>query len=621
MNLVKLFAGLALALAAACGQVGSGLQPGRPVNGVLEQADLKQDSGGIMDAYTLRGRRGEQFTLRLSSEAFDPYLYVRGPGALAEDNDDDGQSYNSRLTITFPEDGEAQVFVTSFRRDATGPYQLTVERVSAPAVAEGEAPTVGREIQGELAPGDAQLQSGEYIDRYPFTGEAGQQLEITLTSSDFDTYLAISGPNGYEQFNDDDVQSGTRNSRLIVALPAAGDYTFHVTSYAPGERGAYTLAINPTQNVAPGAGLAGAAPDLAGGQTMNGELAQGDSTLRSGEFVDAYRFQGQAGQRVVIEMRSTAIDPYLILLAPSGAQEDNDDISASDRNARIETTLAESGQYVIGATSYQPGERGAYVVTLQQGAAPQVAAGSSARRVYAVMVGISDYPGGGNDLPLTAEDARKLQEALARQGALAGESITLIDAQATRAALAQAIQRVSSAAGPNDLFLFFYSGHGNQQTGRISATEPDGKDETIELYDGAVTDDELAAMLQQVRAQTALVILDSCFSGGFARDVVSRPGVMGLFSSEEDLTSSVAEKFQAGGFLSHFVQRGLSGEADENRDRVITAGELSAYIRREFAEEVRDVSSVTQEGQRNYQFPVVERGAVRVDAPVLALAP
>jgi uncharacterized caspase-like protein len=236
------------------------------------------------------------------------------------------------------------------------------------------------------------------------------------------------------------------------------------------------------------------------------------------------------------------------------------------------------------------------------------------------MVGISDYPGSGNDLPLTAEDARKLQQALTRQGALASQSVTLIDAQATRAALQQAFQQVAAAAGPNDLFLFFYSGHGSQQRGRISATEPDGKDETIELYDGAMTDDDVAQMLTQVRAQTALVILDSCFSGGFARDVVSRPGVMGLFSSEEDLTSSVAEKFQAGGFLSHFVQTGLSGAADENRDRVITAGELSAYVRREFAEEVRDVSSVTQEGQRNYQFPVVDRGAVQVDAPVLALA-
>jgi hypothetical protein len=393
-----------------------------------------------------------------------------------------------------------------------------------------------------------------------------------------------------------------------------------VTSYAAGEVGPYQLNIGAAQGTSANDTLAGGSggQTFAAGQTMNGELADGDTTLSSGEFIDSYNFQGQAGQRVVIDMRSTAMDPYLILLAPSGAQEDNDDVSASDRNARIETTLSESGQYRIGATSYQPGERGAYVVTLQQGAAPQVSANNSARRVYAVMVGISDYPGTGNDLPLTAEDARKLQQALQRQGTLAPESVTLIDGQATRANVRAAFQRVAAAAGPNDLFLFFYSGHGNQVRGTVSATEPDGKDETIEMVDGAITDDELNQMFQQVHTQTALLVLDSCFSGGFARDVVSRPGVMGLFSSEEDLTSSVAEKFQAGGFLSHFIQTGLEGGADENHDRVITAGELGAYVRREFSREER-ISASTQDGQSNYQFPVIERGAVQVDAPVIAL--
>jgi cytochrome P450 len=60
----------------------------------------------------------------------------------------------------------------------------------------------------------------------------------------------------------------------------------------------------------------------------------------------------------------------------------------------------------------------------------------------------------------------------------------------------------------------------------------------------------------------SLLALDACFSGGFARDVVSRPGVMGLFSSEEDLTSAVADKFEAGGYLSHFLRAGLAGEGD-----------------------------------------------------------
>ncbi len=618
---------LAAALA-ACGQLGAGgLQPGQPVSGTLEATEAKSDqNGAVADTFQLNGRQGEQYTLTLTSEAFDSYLYVRGPGALSQDNDDDGSgSYNSRLNITFPENGTAQIYVTSFSRNATGAYQLLVERTGeatdpANTTTPGQAPPIAaQQLAGTLAQGDTTLNSGEFADTYPLQGVAGQQIEISLNSQQFDTYVAISGPGGFQQYNDDDTENNSRNSRLVATLPANGEYTIHVTSYAAGETGAYQLNIAPsTTSTASGALAGGDAQSFTAGQTMNGELAQGDTTLNSGEFIDTFSFQGEAGQRVTIDMRSTALDPYLLLLAPSGAQEDNDDASASDRNARIETTLAETGQYRIGATSYQPGERGAYVVTLQQGNAPQVSANSSARRVFAVMVGISDYPGSGNDLPLTAEDARKLQQALARQGTLAPESVTLIDAQATRAGLRQAFQRVAAAAGPDDLFLFFYSGHGNQVRGQVSATEPDGKDETIEMVDGSITDDELNQMFQQVHAQTSLLILDSCFSGGFARDVVSRPGVMGLFSSEEDLTSSVAEKFQAGGFLSHFIQTGLEGGADENRDRVITAGELGAYVRREFAREER-ITASTQEGQSNYQFPVVERGAVQVDAPILGL--
>jgi hypothetical protein len=585
---------------------------------------MKSDQSGIVDVYELHGRRGESYALTLSSEAFDAYLYVRGPGALSQDNDDYGGTYNSRLDVTFPENGTARVYVTSFGRDATGAYQLLVERTGeAPAsanAAPGNAPAIqAQQFSGTLAQGDATLPSGEFVDTFPLQGVAGQQVEIRLSSDQFDTYVAITGPGGFELFNDDDTENNTRNSRIATALPANGEYTIHVTSYQPGETGAYQLAIGPATGAPSSALASGNAQTFAAGQTMNGTLAQGDAQLQSGEFYDIYRFQGAAGERVVIDMRSAQFDPYLILLAPSGAQEDNDDASPTDRNARIETTLAETGEYRIGATSYQPGEAGEYVVTMQQGAAPQVAANASARRVYAVLVGISDYPGSGNDLPLTAEDARKLRDALSRQGVLASESVTLLDGQATHAAVRAAFERVAAAAGPDDLFLFFYSGHGNQVRGRVDATEPDGKDETIEMVDGAITDNELNAMFQQVRARTALLVLDSCFSGGFARDVVSRPGVMGLFSSEEDLTSSVAEKFQAGGFLSHFIQTGLSGSADENRDGVITAGELSAYVRREFAREV-DVSSETQDGQQNYQFPVVERGAVQVDAPLLAMA-
>lgn len=621
MKFRRLVLALAVLALAACNQ--NGLKAGSHISGKLEASDATKDSGEIIDSYTLHGERGQQFILSLNSTAFDPYLYVRGPGNLSEDNDDDPSaqgSLNARLTITFPETGDARVFVTSYQRNGTGAYELTIEAPQATPTATGSQVATGHAMDGELAEGDAQLKTGEYVDTYPYQGHAGENLEIRLTSSDFDPYVAITGPDGFQNFNDDDVAGNSRNSRLVVTLPADGEYTIHATSYQAGEHGRYRLEVKPTTETTPSATAGATGDTIAIGQTLNGALAAGDTTLRSGEFTDTYHFNGEAGQRVAIGMHSNALDPYLILVAPSGAQEDNDDATQGDtHNSRIETVLGESGQYSIVATSYQRGETGAYTLDLNQAAASTPITGPSARRIFAVMVGISDYPGTENDLPFTAEDARKLRETLAREGVLANDSVTLIDAQATRAAVRQAFQRVAAQAGPDDLFLFFYSGHGGQERTQVSATEPDGKNETLELYDGAMIDDELAQLFEQVRARTALLVLDSCFSGGFARDVVSHPGVMGLFSSEEDLTSAVADKFQAGGYLSHFIQTGLSGDADENHDRVITAGELSAYVRREFAEEVRDVGSVTSDGQRSYQFPVVDRGAVEIDAPVLAL--
>ncbi len=73
-----------------------------------------------------------------------------------------------------------------------------------------------------------------------------------------------------------------------------------------------------------------------------------------------------------------------------------------------------------------------------------------------------------------------------------------------------------------------------------------------------------------------LLWLDSCFSGGFAKDIVSAPGRMGIFSSEEDITSNVAAKFRAGGYLSVFLDEAIAqGFADDDKDNSITAIELS----------------------------------------------
>jgi hypothetical protein len=336
--------------------------------------------------------------------------------------------------------------------------------------------------------------------------------------------------------------------------------------------------------------------------------------------MDTYRFEGRRGQRATVTLTSSEFDPYLMMVQPDGRQIENDDRGDGSLNSQIVQVLPADGIYEVTVTSYQPGETGGYSLTVGfEATGVAVNQQRNDSRIFGVLVGISDYAGTANNLEFTAEDAVKLGETLELRGVLAPGSVVLTEAEATTARVRQAFQQVAALAGPNDTFLFFFSGHGVQNRSQPSPTEPDGYEEAIVLRDGEISDNELAQWFGGVRSRVALLAIDACFAGGFARDVVSRPNVMGLFSSEEDLTSSVAEKFRAGGYLSYFLRNGLAGDSDADGDEIITAGELSAYLRREFASQVTDIEATTTEGQRNYQFLVIDRGGVKIDDEVVAL--
>ena len=214
------------------------------------------------------------------------------------------------------------------------------------------------------------------------------------------------------------------------------------------------------------------------------------------------------------------------------------------------------------------------------------------------------------DLPECANDAVKLAETLRNRGLLAPErQILLTDGQATAGGLRAGMQRMASMVGPEDVFVFFFSGHGGQTESSTDAREIDQRDEYLVMHDGQVLDDELGRLFDGIRARTAMVNIDSCFSGGFAKDVITRPGRVGMFSSDEDVLSAVAGQFQAGGYLSHFLRMGVGGEADaEPHDDVLTVGELTHYVYRQFGAHASDVHRAA-----SFQQLVVDRGAVRVD--------
>lgn len=623
--------------AAAPVQPSATIRVGQTVQGRLQAGDATLDSGEFIDRYGFQARRGDIYEATLSGSGLDPYLLVRGPGGLSEDNDDDPGargSRDSRIRFTIPADGEVTLGATTYESGETGSYTLRLRAVSggaaAPAPARqtaGGTIRLGQSVSGTLENGDATLNSGEYVDSWRFSGRRGQQLDIRLTSSAFDPYVAINGPDSFSEFNDDDATTaGSRDSRLIVTLPSDGDYTISATSYQSGERGAYRLSVQdgagvekPPSVSIPAAEQATPGGEIALGQTISGSLTPGDDTLDSGEYFDRYTFTGRRGDRVAVQLTSSSFDAYTIVRSPSGEQFDNDD-GEDGTDSHQQIILPEDGQYQVQVTSYRPGETGSYRFTVEPGReSARQATAPGGPRVYAVMVGVSDYGGAANNLAFTDEDARKLAETLQREGSLNDASIVLTNAEATVEGVRSAFARVAAQAGPEDMFLFFFSGHGNQTDVGVSGLEPDGKSETILLRDGEISDTEMGQLFSGLNTRLSLLVIDACFSGGFARNVVDRPGVMGLFSSEEDLTSAVASKFRAGGYLSHFLREGMAGEADTNGDRLVTAGELSTYLRRQFRTEVEDVESETQDGQRNYQNLVIDRGGVQVDDVIVRL--
>jgi hypothetical protein len=612
----------------------SALVPGQSRRGALDRGDAQLTSGEYSDTWTIDGYRGQTYTVTMSSSDFDAYLMARGPGGLSEDNDDDAAgrgSTDSRLSFTAPADGPIVISATSYAPGETGAYAIRLDDSYGNEPRSDDQPrsagqlTLGRPAAGRLAQGARQLASGEYVDTWRLNGRRGDTIDLQLTSHDFDPYLMVRGPGDFSAYNDDDPASpGSRDARLVITLPADGAYEVMATSYAAGETGAYQLSADRGVEQAQQSYQSSSAEQLTGiGRTERGELRRGDGTLSSGEYVDNYIFSGQRGQRVEITATSDEFDTYILLTDPEGDQLDNDDGIPGTTDSRIEMALPITGEYTIGVTSYAPGETGRYQLGIQPslGSARQQAVQGGAR-VFAVMVGVSEYGSTQSDLPYTDEDAEQLAATLEREGVLNPASIVITNADATVGAVRSAFRRVAAQAGPDDVFMFFFSGHGSQNDlDAPTATELDGREETIVLRDGEITDTELAEMFAQVDTRLALLVLDSCFSGGFAKNVINRPGVMGLFSSEEDLTSAVAEKFEAGGYLSHFLRAGLAGEADGDGDAIVTAGELSAYLRRQFNLEVHDVQAETTEGQRNYQNLVVDRGGVQVDDVVIRLAP
>ncbi|MEL6327522.1 MAG: CAP domain-containing protein, partial [Cyanobacteria bacterium J06626_23] len=99
--------------------------------------------------------------------------------------------------------------------------------------------------------------------------------------------------------------------------------------------------------------------------SRQGRLDENDPTLNDGSYIDEYRFEGQAGQVVTIQLSSTEFDTYLIVIDGDGAVlAQNDDVSQDDTNSAVTLTLPTTSTYTVLANAYDATGRGRYQLTV-----------------------------------------------------------------------------------------------------------------------------------------------------------------------------------------------------------------------------------------------------------------
>lgn len=348
---------LALVLAAgpALAQSAGPLAVGATVEGAIEEGDQTADDDAYRyDDYAVTARAGQRFEAILRAPEFDTYLEVFPADdtteALASDDDGLGEGTDSRLRFTAPAAGTWILRARPLSGLDGGAYTLSLtERPPAPRAPRPSGIRLGQTVEGDLSSRDPETDEGLPYDAFSFRARQGDRIAVALDSDAFDPVLRIGRmeAGAFVQLaeNDDGPDSGL-NSRLVFTAPENGDYLIRVTPLNAAASGDYSLSLQ--EGPAPAA-----AQSIAIGDTVEGELTEGDGKSESDTPADAWRFEGREGQRVRIDMTSDDFDTYLELFDDNRVSLDEDDDGGPEgTNSRITITLPRTGAYVIEARAF-----------------------------------------------------------------------------------------------------------------------------------------------------------------------------------------------------------------------------------------------------------------------------
>jgi len=247
------------------------------VTGQLTTGDELFTDTTYIQRWSLTTTPGQEVTIDLASDEFEPFLMIEGPGLTEFVGDEHGgPGCAARISRSFPQAGPytIEVNTTTHPVRQTGHFVLSITQGHKPEVNDActqpqsgrglqvsEGPLVrardaqpsgaahsidvGQNMQGQLTRNDVLLKSDStYAQAWTIHGRQGQTVTIDLESDAFDAYLFVRGPgiSGGRDYQDDD-SGGNCNARLTVTFPETGDYELVVNTQGKYATGAFSISV------------------------------------------------------------------------------------------------------------------------------------------------------------------------------------------------------------------------------------------------------------------------------------------------------------------------------------------------------------------------------------------
>ena len=237
--------------------------------------------------------------------------------------------------------------------------------------------------------------------------------------------------------------------------------------------------------------------------------------------------------------------------------------------------------------------------------------------LHLVVVGVNSYKNPKYNLNYALADATSFTEAItsgSKDLFSKTNTIFIKDADATKEGMTAAFEKVKVAAKPQDLFIFYYAGHGviNDKNKFFlvpyDVTQLYGNDDALEQK--GLSAIELQQMSKDIKAQKQLFILDACQSAGALNSVVSARGAAeekaisqlaratGTYWLTASSSEQVASEFSeiGHGSFTYCLLQAFKGDANPG-DKKLTVKILDAYLQIK-------VPEITQKYKGTVQYPV-----------------